>query len=483
MDPNNNQIGQHNPNQMGAPMGMPQVIMAQAEQDEAAFDFWGVLNRRKWLVFLGLVTGLALGALVYAKSQTIYESVAHVQIEPKNKPIIRSGRGMDPFVPEVNEVAHDKLMVKALMVEGMLNKDGGKLRNLKSFDEFPKDDITDEVIENLTVTPDREANYIYEIRFTSTDKEDAPVIVNNLLQTYEEQLIAQYQQDQSKFIEELRKFEANFQGNFKAALEERAALNAEFTSLRMAGNTTIHSILVVELGKAISKYRGELALLQNEKAKNDRAAAQGPTGIAGRIWEWQQNGEVTIKKPEDLRGSEELKISLYAAETRAKLVRSQVGTGHPDFEEAMVEVRILKKRIAEIDAQVAKDALSREVLSDEEIFNRKNAEIAQRIQDLARLIAETDEEWNLHNNEAMRLSAIQDSIAQVDSRIDTIRESLKMGEGLLVQISPDGDYNSAAKNDGYRFVRLANALEGESVWPNLPLLLGLGGLLGSLLGF
>ena len=79
MDPNNQQIGQYQqPNQMGPPMGMPPVMLSQEE--ESAFDFWGVLNRRKWLVFLGLVSGIAIGALVYAKSETIYESVAAVHI-------------------------------------------------------------------------------------------------------------------------------------------------------------------------------------------------------------------------------------------------------------------------------------------------------------------------------------------------------------------------------------------------------------------
>ena len=99
MEPNNNQIGQYqNPNQMAPPMGMPQMMMPQ-DDEESAFDFWGVLNRRKWLVFLGLVSGLALGALVYAKSETIYESVAAVKIEPRNKPIISTGR-MKEFAPE-----------------------------------------------------------------------------------------------------------------------------------------------------------------------------------------------------------------------------------------------------------------------------------------------------------------------------------------------------------------------------------------------
>ena len=99
MDPNNNQVGQYqNQNPMGAQMGMPPVIIAQ-DNEEAAFDFWGVLNRRKWLVFLGLITGLALGALVYAKSQTIYESVAAVNIEPKNRAVIRGPRNNQEFNP------------------------------------------------------------------------------------------------------------------------------------------------------------------------------------------------------------------------------------------------------------------------------------------------------------------------------------------------------------------------------------------------
>ena len=34
-------------------------------EEAEAFDFFGVLNRRKWLVFLGLVTGMGLGGLYH----------------------------------------------------------------------------------------------------------------------------------------------------------------------------------------------------------------------------------------------------------------------------------------------------------------------------------------------------------------------------------------------------------------------------------
>ena len=61
------------PHQPGQPA--PYIFAAPGEQQpDSSFDFWGVLNRRKWLVFLGLVSGMALGALYDAQCETIEAS-------------------------------------------------------------------------------------------------------------------------------------------------------------------------------------------------------------------------------------------------------------------------------------------------------------------------------------------------------------------------------------------------------------------------
>ena len=64
-----------------APNSPPPFIFAPPQdKDESNFDFWGILSRRKWLVFLGIITGMALGALYHAQADTIYKSEAAVKI-------------------------------------------------------------------------------------------------------------------------------------------------------------------------------------------------------------------------------------------------------------------------------------------------------------------------------------------------------------------------------------------------------------------
>jgi capsular polysaccharide biosynthesis protein len=487
VEANNNQVGQYqnqNPNQMGMPMGMPQMMMGQGDQEEAGFDFWGVLNRRKWLVFLGLVSGLALGTLVYAKSETIYESVAAVKIEPRLKPTIRS-RGAAEFAPEVLETAHDKLIVKKLMVELCLSRDNGKLKNLKSFDEIPKEDIADEVIENLTVTPDREAPYIYELSFHSTEKGDAPTILNNLLQTYEEHLIRQYENDKSLFVNELRKYQENFKNKFNVAINKRQEWENKYTSLELKGGTNIHEMMVVELTKSMQQLRSQLGELQNDRAMNERAAARGPEGIKDRIWTMQNNQQLLRDRPAAQRGvaTASVRMRLLEATANAELIRQKVGTGHPEYEEAMAAVKIAEQQLADLEAENEEYLTDSTMVAPEVIFARMTADIDQNISDISRMIAEQDEQWNRHNTKAIELSKIQQEIRRIEEELTEIREAQRLGADLLVQLSAEGDISNSSGNDGYRFERLANALEGESVWPNLPLLLGLGGLLGSLLGF
>ena len=60
-------------------------MLAPQETEDLGFDFWGVLRRRKWLVFLGLLAGLIVGGIYDSQAQKIYESKATVTIQPRDK--------------------------------------------------------------------------------------------------------------------------------------------------------------------------------------------------------------------------------------------------------------------------------------------------------------------------------------------------------------------------------------------------------------
>ena len=68
------------PPQMGSP-----ILLSDPNQmgEDIGFDFWGVLNRRKWLIFLGLVTGVALGYLYDIQTEKIYQSEAVIRWNAK----------------------------------------------------------------------------------------------------------------------------------------------------------------------------------------------------------------------------------------------------------------------------------------------------------------------------------------------------------------------------------------------------------------
>ena len=130
----------------------PYIFAAQDQAPETSFDFWGVLNRRKWLVFLGLVCGMALGALYDAQCETIYKSEAMVKIEPKDPLYLQMSQNSRMMLPGAADLAirHDQLIGQFNIVSRCLLEN--ELTKLRSFENFTEADIVPEVMDNLAVT-------------------------------------------------------------------------------------------------------------------------------------------------------------------------------------------------------------------------------------------------------------------------------------------------------------------------------------------
>ena len=255
---------------MGGPMpGMPPVVF-QSEDEDASFDLLGVLNRRKWLVFLGLITGLTIGVLIYSKSETIFESSAVISIEPKQKPIVNSNQSQS-FAPTVQEdVAHEKLIGQRLMVRNCITSE--ELHNLKTFDGIAEDEIVDEILNNLSVTSDREAPYIYSIVFKGPDSSDTEYIVNKLVSTYSTHLDRKYQFRKSEFKKSLQHYINTFDRNYKVVQAEIEDLEEQYNALPMQGGGSIYERLVVENSNQILAATNQLrdCLLYTSPSPRDR---------------------------------------------------------------------------------------------------------------------------------------------------------------------------------------------------------------------
>jgi len=240
-----------NPN-MGQPTPM---MMAPPElEEEAGFDFWGVLNRRKWLVFLGLVCGMGLGALFYAKSEDIYESTTKVIIEPKKQfTPVSSGNGS--LFPEYTEgVRHDRLMAQEVIINEMFEKNIG-LEELECFADYPdREDKIEYIQDNLQVGQDKEEPTLYLVSYQNSHKGDAPAILNSLLETYRQNLIQRYSNEKSKIVENLLKFDEEYKKKYDIEFKKSADLHNQRLeeNLMVGQNVSQAQLLLQDVTKKVA---------------------------------------------------------------------------------------------------------------------------------------------------------------------------------------------------------------------------------------
>ncbi len=121
-------------------------------------------------------------------------------------------------------------------------------------------------------------------------------------------------------------------------------------------------------------------------------------------------------------------------------------------------------------------------LDPELILRRYLLSLNQEILDEQTQFDKNSRDFAMHNREAQRLADVGERIASTRMEMDDVREFIMMAQKKIVEIDPSGELNSSSR-DGFRFDTLMSATYGEPVWPILPVILGIGGLLGLLAGF
>ena len=317
----------------------PFMMAAPPElEGESGFDFWGVLNRRKWLVFLGLVCGMGLGTLFYAKSEVVYESKAFVKIEPKDRFVpITNG---NPMFPEYDEgVRHDRFMAQENIINQMFD-DRPRLEGLRSFDEYPsRDDKIEYIQENLQIGQDKEEPTLYQVTYQNSLAGDSPAILNALIETYKRNLVDQYSVQKSEIIDNLRKFDEEYTKKYdkEFAVYERLWKSKIDKNLMIGKDVSQSQILLSSVTK---KLDATLELHKRASADRERILAaieNGQGGVQQLVWQFRMED----KMPREVRGLdrgarifESLQLRISGAEDDYRRSRARLGDGHPLVEDA-----------------------------------------------------------------------------------------------------------------------------------------------------
>ena len=477
-----------NPNMGQQPAPFMMTAPPLDGEEESGFDFWGVLNRRKWLVFLGLVCGMGLATLFYAKSAVIYESTAFVKIEPKDRfvPISSGNKGL---FPEYDEgVRHDRFMSQENIINKMFD-DRPRLEGLRSFDDYPsRDDKISYIQENLQIGQDKEEPTLYQVTYQNSLAKDSPAILNALIDTYKQNLVDQYSDQKSEIVDNLRKFDEEYNKRYDKEFAEFDRLwKLKIEQNLMVQNNVSQSQLLL---KDVTEKLGEtLEQLKETTADRERilaAIGDGPGGIQQLVWQFRSENKMPREarlQDSGARILESIQLRIGEAEDDYRLRKTRFGDGHPTVEIARDQLTRLRASLDEHLAAPSSDdfpGISRP-LSDAEALDSYRKLIDTRVSSFEQDVRVLKSQQQVHAKRTKDLQKLEQQIDIQKDKVETLKEMLNQITQRFAEITPVSEDES--NDDGYRVQPTQVAGEGEKVWPILPLILGVGGLLGSMAGF
>ena len=333
-------------------------LLANPETEEApSFDFWGVLNRRKWLVFLGLVCGLALATLVYAKSTDVYESIAFVKIEPKQRfTPVGNGKGMFPeHDPE--GVRHDRFMNQENIINKMFDENPS-LEGLECFFPYPsREDKIEYIVENLDIGQDAEEPTLYQVSYQNSHAAEAPAILNALIETYKLNLVEQYADEKSEIVENLHRFDQEYTAKFDSAYAEYDRLVQEKINenLMLASNASQSQLILKALMDKSTAGQEELNTLSNDRERITTALENGEAAVRQIVWQLRSEDKMPHEARLGDRSSriiENYQLRIGDAEDQYMLARDRFGNGHRTVKLAKAQLERLEDDLQEtLDSQ------------------------------------------------------------------------------------------------------------------------------------
>lgn len=470
-------------------MGMPDF------PTESKFDFWGILNRRKWIVFLGLLSGLLLGTLYQYKTPSRYQSVAKFSIQPKDQAFLRySQYGVNQALPSAAEILptrHDKYLVQPELIKHACET--YQLYTKSSFASMSRDDTVKTIIKNLEALPEKEDPFLFTVYFRAASAADATSVLNNITETYRQTLEKKYAHETTSTIDKYKEQQIVYQQRLKDAENAILALaNDDLIVPRDTNGADLHSVNVKALGPKISDARERLATATTLRDRLIQAIQEGPESMEKEVWKLVQGRELTVEKenPRDqldrARIYENLENSVMSVEGELDLIRDRYGPGHPKYEAIEKRLVRLKKSLDERKAFAEQEIPASGIVQfpPQQILEWRIEDFNNDIERLQLLLQDLlmEQQFELANVE--KIATLRQARIKLEQEENLIRKNLNEIQTQIHQLSPTGKLDAEKfAQSGFIFEIQQEPSQGELVWPILPIVLAIGGLVGALLGF
>jgi capsular exopolysaccharide synthesis family protein len=395
----------------------------------AATSLFSVIWQRKSLVILGIVISLVLGSLFYAQRQPLYQSVAQILVVKKSADVSAGTSGGDrsrisfqeDYMSSQTVILKSQVIAERTVLSEKIKKKFEEQGHFRSFPDATKpDELVPDIIKNLTVTRENkeaaqntQGNNVILLTFRATDREEAKIILENLIAAYQSYIDETYKDINENVIKEILKL----RDEGKKQIEDidkkidEFKKNAPIITAKIAGGTSEVQKFAAEQAENLSRMKLILKSKQFDlETMNKIYKEKGPTATIQYILSNNQRLNQLTGDPETDRAL--LNLKLQESELLANY-----GERHPKVISIRSQIGLLKqdllnkeqKSTADRTTDLAKtfiDNLEIDVTSLQakvEFFTRENEKTVKELRELSRF---ENEETRL-TNDRLRTEALQ----------------------------------------------------------------------------
>ena len=325
---------------MAAPSELEFGLSSDRPPAEGDNGLVSAVARRKGLVFTVLVFGLGLGFLYSLKAERMYQSTAQILIVKQETDLpISSAEGA---VNYENTLSTHMLLAKSpLIVDAAVKKH--ELNELAGFTGIANPSAT--IVANLTTqrgggraAPDPN---VFEIRYKGRDPEECKLVLEAVIDSYQESLGSTYQSAGVQTVEliEEAKNSLSQQLTEKEAAYRQFRKDSPFT-LQSEDGRNLHLVRMSE----IEQDRAEVMIersqteAQIEQVRQIKKSGGNPEALTLII------GDSKVLRPSE-EGRDPLQYRLYDAMIDERIALDQYGADHPEVKKIQTKIQMLREQL------------------------------------------------------------------------------------------------------------------------------------------
>lgn len=325
--------------------------------------------RRKWLLLLGMMFGVAAGALCWNLWTPTYASAVQLLVVKRIAPD-RQAADVTPQLPEFEDYlsAQQALLSSPLIVRKAVQ--AGELHRLKSLEAVSLEtggDPTGAVIGGLTVTrnsDDRAEHALLTVAYRGPDPEDCKAVVEAVVASYRQYLA----ESQSSVTVKIQKMFTQWQGEVQDSIARKhqayralreATPAAEWTG-KDGVNLSQERLTQLEGQKLAQTVRRTELQQQLEALRRAQEAGAGREELTQMVMHWSEQWQFAVEKEALLAERVDAKVheQLLALRLQEQSLPESYGPAHPKVKAIREQVRLAEQSLfQQVSASTGTQAL------------------------------------------------------------------------------------------------------------------------------